>query len=125
MQQDVEIGLGNTIFTSGLMISPSVSKTIKRAHTRTHARTHAHMCEHACTCVYMKLHEAEPLMRSRQLCSYLRTSLHFMDPECSLPYSQKPSLVLILSQMNLFHTNPFYVSKIHFNIIHPPMSWSF
>jgi hypothetical protein len=33
-------------------------------------------------------------------------------------------LVLILSQMNPIHTIPSYLSKIHFNIVHPPTSWS-
>jgi hypothetical protein len=28
---------------------------------------------------------------SRQLCSYSRTSQHFMEPEGSLPYPQEPS----------------------------------
>jgi hypothetical protein len=36
-------------------------------------------------------HVAEPFSRSRQLCSYSRTSQHFMEPECSLPCSQEPS----------------------------------
>jgi hypothetical protein len=30
----------------------------------------------------------------------------------------------ILSQINPSHTIPSYLSKIHFNIVHPPMSWS-
>jgi hypothetical protein len=37
------------------------------------------------------LHGAEPFLRSRQLCSYLRTSQQFMEPEGSLPCSQEPS----------------------------------
>jgi hypothetical protein len=36
-------------------------------------------------------HEAEPFLRSRQLCSHSRTSQHFMEPEGSLPCSQAPS----------------------------------
>jgi hypothetical protein len=40
-----------------------------------------------------------------------------MEPEGSLPYSQEPST-------NPVHTTPSYLSKIHFSIIHPPMSWS-
>jgi hypothetical protein len=32
-------------------------------------------------------HEAEPYLRSCQLCSYSRTSQHFMEPEGSLPCS--------------------------------------
>jgi hypothetical protein len=33
-------------------------------------------------------------------------------------------LAPILSQNNPFHTIPSYLSKIHVNIVHPPMSWS-
>jgi hypothetical protein len=33
-------------------------------------------------------------------------------------------MVPSLSQINPIHTTPSYLSKIHFNIIHPHMSWS-
>jgi hypothetical protein len=33
-------------------------------------------------------------------------------------------LVPILSQINAIHTIPFYLSKTHFNIVHPPTPWS-
>jgi hypothetical protein len=33
-------------------------------------------------------------------------------------------MVPILSQINPVHTIPSHLSKIHFNIVHPPMSWS-
>jgi hypothetical protein len=36
-------------------------------------------------------HGAEPFLKSRQLSSYSKTSQHFMEPECSLPFSQEPS----------------------------------
>jgi hypothetical protein len=36
-------------------------------------------------------HGAEPFLKSRQLCSYSRTSQHFMKPEGSLPCSQESS----------------------------------
>jgi hypothetical protein len=36
-------------------------------------------------------HGAEPFLRSRQLCSYSRTSQHFMEPEGSSSCSQEPS----------------------------------
>jgi hypothetical protein len=29
-----------------------------------------------------------------------------------------------LSQINPIYTIPSYLSKIHFNIVHPPTSWS-
>jgi hypothetical protein len=35
---------------------------------------------------------AEPFLRSRQLCSHSRTFQHFMEPEGSVPCSQKPCL---------------------------------
>jgi hypothetical protein len=69
-------------------------------------------------------HEAEPFLRSCQLCSHSRTSQRFMEPEGPLPCSQEPLLVPILSQINPIHPIPSYLSKIHFNIVHPPTSWS-
>jgi hypothetical protein len=36
-------------------------------------------------------HGAEPFLRSRQLCSYSRSSQHFIEPEVSLPCSQETS----------------------------------
>jgi hypothetical protein len=33
-------------------------------------------------------------------------------------------LIPILSNIYPTHTTPSYISKIHFNIIHPPTSWS-
>jgi hypothetical protein len=44
-----------------------------------------------------------------------------MEPEDSLPCPQQ---VFILSQIDPDITNTFYPSKIHFNIMRPPMSWS-
>jgi hypothetical protein len=37
---------------------------------------------------------------------------------------KSPPLVPILSQINPIYTIPSYLSKIHFNIVHPPTSWS-
>jgi hypothetical protein len=37
-------------------------------------------------------HGAEPFLRSRHLCSYSRTSQHFMEPEGLLSCSQEPSI---------------------------------
>jgi hypothetical protein len=43
-----------------------------------------------------------------------------MEPEGSLLSSQE---VPILSQINPIHTILSYLSKIYFNIVHPPTSW--
>jgi hypothetical protein len=37
---------------------------------------------------------------------------------------KSPPLVSILSQIAPIHTIPSYLSTIHFNIVHPPTSWS-
>jgi hypothetical protein len=68
-------------------------------------------------------HGAEPFFRSRQLCSYSRTSQHFMEPEGSLPYSQEPSTGPYPEPDRSSPHHPI-LSKIHFNIVHPPTSWS-
>jgi hypothetical protein len=52
---------------------------------------------------YSLTHGAEPFLRSCQLCSYSRTSQHFMEPEGSLPWSQEPSTDPILNQSNPIH----------------------
>jgi hypothetical protein len=70
-----------------------------------------------------QLHGADTSSRNGKLCSYSRTSQHFMELESSLPCSQEP------------YTGPYpepdqsspchaILSQIHFNIIHPPTSWS-
>jgi hypothetical protein len=38
---------------------------------------------------------------------------------------KRPPLVPILSHINAVHTTSSFLSKIHFNIIRPPMSWIF
>jgi hypothetical protein len=43
----------------------------------------------------------------------------------ALPFYKNPPLVPVLSQINPVHTTPSYLSKIHFNILHPPKSWVF
>jgi hypothetical protein len=37
---------------------------------------------------------------------------------------KRPPLVPILSQINLTHTIPSYLSKIHFDMVQTPTSWS-
>jgi hypothetical protein len=49
-----------------------------------------------------------------------------MEPEGSISYSQEPSTGPYPEpyQSNPHHPIPSYLSKIHFDIVHPPSSWS-
>jgi hypothetical protein len=46
------------------------------------------------------------------------------NPKVHYRAHKSPLLVPILSQIDPFHTNPSYLFKIRFNIVHPPTSWS-
>jgi hypothetical protein len=47
-----------------------------------------------------------------------------METEGSYRVHKNCLLVPILSQINPIRAIPFYLSKNHFNIVHPPTSWS-
>jgi hypothetical protein len=69
------------------------------------------------------LHGAEPLLISRQLCSYSGTSQHSMKSKGSLPCSQQHSTGPYFEPDPSSPYHPI-LSKIHFNTVHPPTSWS-
>jgi hypothetical protein len=54
----------------------------------------------SCDSNWKWFHGAEPFLGSRQLCSYSRTSQHFVEPESSLTTSLAP----VMSQTNPVHT---------------------
>jgi hypothetical protein len=62
--------------------------------------------------------EAANCAATQELPSILR------NPKVHCYVHKSPTVVPILSQINPIHTIPFYLSKIHFNILHPPTSWS-
>jgi hypothetical protein len=64
---------------------------------------------------------AQPFLRSCQLCSYSKNSQRFMEPKGSSPCSQEPSIGPYpeLDRSSPYHPN-LSLSKICFNIVHPP-----
>jgi hypothetical protein len=73
--------------------------------------------------LFTNFNGAEPFSRCRQLCRYINNSQHFMELECYYSVHKSPLVDPILIQINLFHTTPSCLSKIHLNI-HPHTSWS-
>jgi hypothetical protein len=72
---------------------------------------------------YLLTHGAEPFLRNRQLCSHSRISQHVMEPKGSITCSQEPSTD---PYPEPYQSNPHQpiLSKIHFNIVNSPTSWS-
>jgi hypothetical protein len=75
--------------------------------------------------VHHHVHKSPSLIPilSRQLCSYSRPSQHFKEPEGSSPCSQEPSTGPYPEPDRPSPQHPI-LSKIYFNIVHPPTSWS-
>jgi hypothetical protein len=65
--------------------------------------------------------ELSPSWEAANCAAIQETPSNFKEPE---GVHKSPPLVPILSQLDPVHTILFCLSKIHFNIVHPPMSWS-
>jgi hypothetical protein len=64
---------------------------------------------------------AEPFLRRCHCAATQKISSILWHPKVHYRVQESPPLVPILSQI---HTIPSYLSEIHFNIVHPPTSWS-
>jgi hypothetical protein len=64
---------------------------------------------------------------SREAASYAATQelpSILWNPKAHCRAHKSPPLVPVLSQIDPVHTITSCLSKINFNIVHPPMSWS-
>jgi hypothetical protein len=83
------IVLCNCLLRIGAGHSLQIQKYVLLTHSLTHSLTHG----------------AEPFLRSCQLCSYSRTSQHFMEPQGSLSCSREPSTGPYLEYVLLWKVN--------------------
>jgi hypothetical protein len=81
--------------------------------------TYTHSLTHSLT-----PHSTVLLEKLTSLCSQARNSPHFMEPEDSLPYSQCPPPIPLLSRLFPFPTTHFNFLKFHLTIILQPTSGS-
>jgi hypothetical protein len=103
------------IFLRYILILPVQSVAGKRNDYSENKTSHTNM-------ISGLTYGAEPFLRSCQLFSHSRVSQHFMEPEVSLPCSTGPYPESDCSSP--YHFILSYLSKIYFNIAHPPTSWS-
>jgi hypothetical protein len=68
--------------------------------------------------------ELSPSCEAANCAATLELASILWSPKVHHRVHKSPPLVPILSQINPIHTILHFLSKIHFNIVHPPTSWS-
>jgi hypothetical protein len=76
------------------------------------------------TCTPLSLMELYPSSEAVNCAATQELPTILWDPKVHYRVHNSPPLVSILSQIDPVHTNPSYLSKIYFNIVHSPTSWS-
>jgi hypothetical protein len=81
-------------------------------------------CLNHTSLTYLLTYKDEPFLRSCQFAATRELPSILWNPKVPYCVHKRPPLVPILSQIDPAHTITAYLSKIYFNIVHSPMSWS-
>jgi hypothetical protein len=73
---------------------------------------------------YANFMELSPSSEATSCAATQEHSKMLWNPKVHCFVHKSPPLVPILSQIDLIHTTPSYLTKLRLHIIHPPTSWS-
>jgi hypothetical protein len=101
---------------------PSQPPSLKKEESvSSFPQLHDHLILNSALPTYL-FRELSPFLEAANCAVIQKIPRNFKEPEGSSPCSQEPSTVPYLSQFDPVHTIPSYLSKIRFNIVHPPKS---
>jgi hypothetical protein len=106
-------------------VSYSFSYETQVADTYCHAliqQRRVHLVDHES--LTHSLMELNPSWEAANCAATQELARILWNPEVHYRVHKSPPLVPIPSQIDPIHSIPSYLSKIHFNIVHPPTSWS-